>query len=113
MLSLMDSVIGERTELRRAIAVARVAEITSDLKREGVEVAMIGSLATGNFRAHSDIDLLVRTGVDSSWRARVERIVANRLRGTGIPYDLVFADDLTAERLREFEHDLVQTSSLC
>jgi hypothetical protein len=40
-------------------------------------------------------------------RARVERAVAAAMRGFGISYDLIYAADLTPERLRDFERDLL------
>jgi len=78
-----------------------------EVGRHGVDMAVIGSLATGRFRSHSDVDLLVRSDIDSSRRAHVAREVSKVFRGTGIPYDLIFAFDLTTEQLKEFERDLV------
>ena len=105
--SLMEDVIRKRTARRRQIATTSVAHLMDQLRGDGVDVVVVGSLATGKFRAHSDVDLLVRSDVDRSLRARIESIVAESLRGTGIPYDLIFAVDLKADRLKEFEHDLV------
>ena len=105
--TLMEDVVRKRTARRRQIAVTSVAHLTDQLRRDGVDVVVVGSLATGKFRAHSDVDLLVRSDVDRSLRARIERIVAQSMRGTGIPYDLIFAVDLTADRLKELERDLV------
>ncbi|WP_349368138.1 nucleotidyltransferase domain-containing protein [Salinarimonas sp.] len=76
------------------------------------EIAVIGSLARGGFGPHSDVDLLVRGPVDTATRVRVEQTVAAAMRGSGIPADIVCACDLTPERLKEFEHDLVEPSRL-
>lgn len=65
------------------------------------------SLAKNSFKAHSDIDLLVHGSAAPHRRAMVERLVAEHLRGTGLPYDLIFEADLTEERLKEMLHDLV------
>ncbi|AWN36997.1 nucleotidyltransferase domain-containing protein [Methylobacterium radiodurans] len=73
---------------------------------------MIGSLATGRFRLHSDIEILVESPVGPAERAEVERALASILRGTGIPYDLIFACDLTQEQREAFEHDRVIASRL-
>jgi len=110
--SRIECMIRERTARRRETALACVAKIMAETKQEGVDIAVIGSMVTGRFRAHSDVDLLVRSDVDSAHRVRVERIVANAMRRTGIPYDLIFATDLSAEQLKEFELDLIEASSV-
>ena len=62
--SRMESAIRKTTAQRHPIAAARVAEITGDLKREDVAIAIIGLSATGTFRAHPNIVLapLLRQG---------------------------------------------------
>jgi predicted nucleotidyltransferase len=107
MVSRIDSVIGERTERRRATAVARVDPLLRDLHLDGIDIVVIGSLARREFKSHSDVDFLVRGGLDTSGRAKVEHAVAAAMRGSGISYDLIYAADLTPERLKEFECDLV------
>lgn len=107
MASLIDSIINARTERRRAMAIARVEPLLHELRRDGIEVAVIGSLARREFRSHSDVDFLVRGRVDTFERAKVERAVAAAMRGSGISYDLIYAADLSADRLKEFERDLV------
>jgi hypothetical protein len=37
----------------------------------------------------------------------VERLVADQLRGTNIPYDLIFASDISSERVQELLNDCV------
>lgn len=108
MVSRIDNVIGERTERRRATALARVDSLLRDLHLDGFDLVVIGSLARREFKSHSDVDLLVRGRPDTLARAKVERAVAAAMRGSGISYDLIYAADLTPERLEEFERDLVQ-----
>ena len=107
MTSLIDRVIGERTARRRATAVARVDPLLRDLRADGIDIVVVGSLARKQFGSHSDVDFLVRGHLDTPKRVRVERAVAAAMRGSGISYDLIYAVDLTAERLKEFERDLV------
>jgi predicted nucleotidyltransferase len=107
MVSRIDSVIGERTEHRRPTAVARVDPLLRDLRLDGFDLAVIGSLARREFKSHSDVDFLIRGRLDAQGRAKVERAVATAMRGSGISYDLIYAADLTPERLKEFERDLV------
>jgi predicted nucleotidyltransferase len=107
MVSRMDSLIGERTERRLAAAVARVVPLLQKLRSEGFDLVVIGSLARQEFKSHSDVDFLVRGSVDTQGRAKVERAVAAEMRNSNISYDLVYAADLTTERLKEFERDLL------
>jgi predicted nucleotidyltransferase len=107
MVSRIDSVIGERTERRRATAVARVETLLRDLHLDGFDLVVIGSLARREFRSHSDVDFLVRGSLDTLGRAKVERAVAAAMRGSRVSYDLIYAADLSPERLKEFECDLV------
>ena len=107
MVSLIGRVIGERTARRRATAVARVDPLLSGLRRDGIDVVVVGSLARKQFGCHSDVDFLVRGDLDTARRVRVERAVAAAMRGSGIACDLIYAIDLTPERLKEFERDLV------
>jgi predicted nucleotidyltransferase len=107
MVSRVDSIIGERTERRRAAAVARVDSLLRDLRLDSFDVVVIGSLARQEFKSHSDVDFLVRGDLDTQERAKLERAVAAAMRGSGIPYDLIYARDLSPERLKEFERDLV------
>jgi|EndMetStandDraft_4_1072995.scaffolds.fasta_scaffold1341025_2 predicted nucleotidyltransferase len=107
MASQIDGVLGERTARRQATAIARVAPLLHQLRRDGIDIVVIGSLAREQFRSHSDVDLLVRGVLNTSTRTKVERAVAAAMRGSEIPYDLIFAADLTPERLKEFERGLV------
>lgn len=45
MVSRMDSIIEERTERRRATAVACVDPLLRDLRSDGFDIVVIGSLA--------------------------------------------------------------------
>lgn len=107
MTSMIDRVIGERAARRRTAATVRVETLLRRLRREGTDVTVIGSLAAGRFKAHSDVDLLVRGNLDTERRANIERAVADAMRGSGIPYDLIYAADLAPDRLEEFERDLL------
>jgi predicted nucleotidyltransferase len=112
MASRFDNIITERTEQRLETAVARVDPLLRDLRSDGFDIVVIGSLARREFRSHSDVDFLVRGMLDTPGRVKVERAAAAAMRGSGIPYDLIYAIDLTPERLKEFERDLVQLSGI-
>ncbi len=112
MASRIAEIETRRAAERARLARERVLGLLDAVEREPVDIALIGSLAADRFGPHSDVDLLVRGPVDATTRVRVEQLVAGALRGTGLPYDLIFAADLTPDRLREFEHDLVEPSRL-
>ncbi|MFD0463337.1 nucleotidyltransferase domain-containing protein [Microvirga aerilata] len=103
----MDSLTAKRRETRYELASAAVARILQDAGNAGIDITLVGSLAKGDFRSHSDIDLLVRGPVTPKRRLLAERLVADATRGSKIPYDLIFEDDLTEDRLQEILHDVV------
>src|SRR5262249_1764819 len=97
----IDVLIRRRADERQNTAQARVSRILRDARGRGVEISVVGSLAKNCFRIHSDVDLLVHGSTDPARRAMVERLVADHLRGTDIPYDLIFASDISHERVQE------------
>jgi predicted nucleotidyltransferase len=106
-MTKMDSLTAKRRETRHELASAAVARILHDAANEGIGITLVGSLARGDFRSHSDVDLLVRGPANPKRRLLVERLVANVMRGSDIPYDLIFEDDLTEDRLQELLNDIV------
>jgi predicted nucleotidyltransferase len=105
-MSRMDSLMSKRRERRSELASAAVARILRDAANEGIDITLIGSLARGDFRLHSDVDLLVRGPVNRKQRVMAERLVADAMRGSDIPYDLFFEDDLTEEDLKGILNDI-------
>ena len=106
-MNKLDALIRRRTDERLRIARVRVARIIEAAKADGIGISAVGSLNKGGFRADSDVDLLVRGDTDPTRRAAIERLVAGQLRDTDIPYDLIFASDLSTERVRELLDDHV------
>jgi predicted nucleotidyltransferase len=106
-MNRMDSLTAKRRETRHGLASAAVARILHEAGSDGIDITLIGSLARGDFRSHSDVDLLVRGRVNPKRRLLAERLVADAMRGSDIPYDLIFEDDLTEDRLQELLNDIV------
>lgn len=106
-MNRMEALTARRRETRHERAAAAVERILDDAGHAGVDITVIGSLAKGDFRAHSDVDLLVRGSRDLTSRRSIERLVAARMRTCNIPYDLIFEDDLTEDRIRELLNDIV------
>ncbi|WP_234794789.1 nucleotidyltransferase domain-containing protein [Xaviernesmea oryzae] len=90
---------------RHAEASQAVAHVLHAAQSQGFDLTVIGSFARGDFRAHSDVDLLARGAHDRKSRIVIERLVAESMRPFAMPYDLIFEDDLTEDRLREFLND--------
>ena len=74
--------------LRRA---ARACE--SALARTGVGALVIGSLAYGEVRPESDLDLLIISYPGKKW-SEVSAAAAEAARPYGVPVDVIFADTL-------------------
>jgi predicted nucleotidyltransferase len=110
--SRIEALVQERTVQRRAIAVERAGCLLDVLAESGIDAVIIGSLATGRFRSHSDLDILVRGQLDPAARALVERTAASVMRDAGIPYDLIFGCDLTPRQRDELSHDHLDASGL-
>ena len=106
-MSRMAALTARRRDTRREAASAAVFRILRDSAGKGIDVTLVGSLARGDFRAHSDVDLLVRGPMDPGRRLLAERLVADGMRGSDIPYDLIFEADLTEDRLRDLLDDTV------
>ncbi len=93
-------IIESRTAIRRKAALSAWVAIKSELEAVGVEPRLFGSLAKGDFRSHSDIDLMVRLGDSGMSRSAVDRIVSKASQK--IPVDLFFEEDLTQSDLETF-----------
>ncbi|MER8973967.1 MULTISPECIES: nucleotidyltransferase domain-containing protein [unclassified Mesorhizobium] len=106
-MNKINTLIHRRADDRRKTAQACVSRILRNAKACGVDISVVGSLAKNRFRVHSDVDLLVHGRTDPARRAMVERLVADQLRGTNIPYDLIFASDVSSERVQELLNDSV------
>jgi len=74
--------------LRRA---ARACETA--LRSAGVRARIVGSLAYGDVRPESDLDLLILEHPGRSW-AEVQSIAADAARPFGVPVDVIFAETL-------------------
>jgi len=99
-MSKTTDIIHGRTARRHDAALAAWSAIKSELEVAGVEPRLFGSLATGSFASHSDIDLIVRLGESGLSRSKVDRIVSRA--SPDIQVDLFFEEDLTPYDLEIF-----------
>ncbi|MDA8308215.1 MAG: nucleotidyltransferase domain-containing protein [Deltaproteobacteria bacterium] len=92
----------EKAEARRLLAMQKAEEACLYLCRLGAKESFIfGSLISGNFREHSDIDIAV-FGLPEKYIYRVEARIEDIL--SGMQFDLVYMENAPAylvERIRE------------
>jgi len=89
--TLLTALLERRTEERRRLAAARAAKALDWLRGQGVEAAVIGSLARGGFRDHSDVDFLVLS-CPPELRYALEGGVEACMED--LPFDVVYLDEL-------------------
>jgi predicted nucleotidyltransferase len=79
------------------------------LERRGVRVVITGSLARGGFDQDSDVDFVVIECPDRL-RYAIESIVEDGL--DGIPFDVIYQDEIPARRLHRFMEGAVCANDL-
>lgn len=94
---------------RRCQAVVAAQAATVALEALTVKAVVTGSLARGKFGPHSDIDLLV-TACPRHLKYAIEGIVEDALGG--LPFDLVYVDELPEWKLARFAEGAVHASQL-
>ena len=102
-------VYSERPEGRRVRAVAAAQAATAALAGLGVRAVVTGSLARGRFGPHSDVDLLV-TACPRHLKYAIEGIVEDAL--AGMPFDVIYLDELPCWRLARFTEGAIHASEL-
>jgi len=108
-LSRLERLASDRASERRGLAISRVRHACATLTEMGVTARVIGSLATGRFGPASDIDLLV---VDCPRHLKygIEGIVEDCL--AGLPFDVVYLDEIPAHKLDRFTREAVDARHL-
>jgi len=93
----------------RARAVEGARRVAAELGRRGVEVVVTGSLARGRFDLNSDVDFVVLK-CPRNLKYAIEGIVEDELRG--IPFDVVYREEIPSSRLERFMEGAVSASDL-
>ena len=93
----------------RAKAVAGARKAAAALERRGVRVVVTGSLARGGFERGSDVDFIVLECPDRL-RYAIEGIVEDEL--SGIPFDVIYADEIPAHKRQRFLEGAVVAGEL-
>ena len=87
----LDALRESRRSARERAARAAAIAVLQRLRSRGVQAGVFGSLATGRFELHSDVDFVV-TECPPALRYRIETDVEERMRG--LPFDVAYADEM-------------------
>lgn len=72
------------------------------MESRGVSVMLTGSLARGDFNAHSDVDFLI-TRCPQEWKYRIESVVEDEMRG--VAFDVIYEEELLPGKARLMRRD--------
>ena len=95
----MTETLSSRLSARKQLALASAARALEVLRRLGVEVGLVGSLARGDFKLHSDVDFLVKLLPDEEMRYRLDLVVEPEMEG--LPFQFIYLDEVKSELARE------------
>jgi predicted nucleotidyltransferase len=87
----LDTLRETRRRARERAAHASALVVLRYLRARGVRAGVFGSLASGRFRLHSDVDFLVLE-CPPALRYRIEADIEDQMRG--IPFDVAYADEM-------------------
>lgn len=97
--------VQRRTAERKAHALSFARQTLRQLDALGLGKAfVIGSLVDGTFMLHSDIDYWIEGELSWSDRTAIHRCIDHAMRGSHLPYDIVFSMDMPEERAKDFSH---------
>ena len=91
----LDALRETRRSARERDALAAAAEALRRLRSRGVRAGVFGSLATGRFGLHSDVDFIV-VECPAALRYRIETDVEACMQA--IAFDVVYADEMREPR---------------
>lgn len=89
--SRLDEMMAVRRALREKAARHRAACVLQVLRKKGVRATITGSLASGRFRGHSDVDFLVKV-CPHPLKYTIEADVEDIMRG--MPFDVIYQDEV-------------------
>lgn len=90
----LGSLMEYRREQREKDARRRAARVLRMLRKKGVRATVIGSLAQGRFRLHSDVDFLI-TACSQPLKYTLEGQVEDIMED--MPFDVLYEDERRAE----------------
>lgn len=108
----MEQLIARRTVDRRISALRCALAAMPALHTRGIEAYVIGSLASGRFMPHSDVDFLVTGHLDPMERRAAEAMIARTMAGGSVGYDVVYEEDIKEDLLEGFRYARADPSRL-
>lgn len=90
-MTWVDDVLQKRLAARLVQASGRAEHVLATMAQKGIQARIVGSLAEGRFRLHSDVDFLIESCPDAlrySIEATVEDIMED------IPFDVIYQDEI-------------------
>ena len=99
IIARIDAILAQRDAMREAAAAPLARAALAALHEAGFPAWLVGSLARGEFRAHSDIDILA--DADGEARDTIIRLCDRIFAGH--PWSLVFKSDLPPHTLAHLE----------
>lgn len=100
--SRIERLMAKRAAERRVRALHCALTAMPALNEQGIKAYVIGSLATGQFMSHSDVDYLVIGQIAPMERRLVEATIARTMAGSNVGYDVVYEEDIKDDLLEEF-----------
>jgi predicted nucleotidyltransferase len=94
-MTRFQALSAERRRRRQIALQAAWDAIHARLEALGIEHRLFGSLAKGDVRERSDLDIMVMDDLPADKRARVRRLAAAEASRAGVDLDLLFAADYT------------------
>lgn len=107
-VSRIEALMAERTVARAAVASARALATLNALQDAGVSGWVIGSLARGEFRLHSDVDFLV--DCDRRSKHAAFRIIEGQMGD--LPFHFISARDLDETTRRRLMKEAADATSI-
>ena len=95
MVSRMEALRAEEMRARKGAALSAAARALERLAARGIEARLVGSLKSGSFGLHSDVDILVtKCPMEAVYtiEAELEDVM------NGLPFDVVYLDLLPQEQ---------------
>lgn len=101
----IDAIFEKRKEDRLSRAQSCVECIRERSKHLDVDFKIVGSMKRGDFKKHSDVDILVLNTIDSRLRLEFDKLVYTCADEHDIPCDLIYSQEISKESAEELLND--------
>ena len=94
-MTRFETILDHRRQHRLQAATSAWKRIHSALTLAGIDHRLFGSLKKGDFREHSDIDLMILGKLSPDCRQKARKIAEEAAAEAKIGLDLIFEQDLS------------------